>query len=254
MRLLCSSVLRPGRARLNHESLLGRVHSVRRDDFKAKSRRRKDTTQPSRHPILTTKDTKSTKKNHPYGQEPLCSAISQIRSLLRKLFHHDGRKGHEVLKKTMPVRGTKRRILLMEAMTQPDHSAFLRICVPALRPCRMGPAEAPIKVDQTKSNRIKPARGRNWPKLDSAVAKETAEHRMVKPPTNRVEAQVLFQESGPLCGLSRPTVSSQTQSNQIYPVSAGSVSRNWTRRRRKRPGGLQAGQTQSNQGGLGDYD
>jgi len=45
----------------------------------------------------------------------------------------------------------------MEAMTQPDHSAFLRICVPALRPCRMGPAEAPIKVDQTKSNRFKPA-------------------------------------------------------------------------------------------------
>ena len=55
-----------------------------------------------------------------------------------------------------------------------------------------------VKPSPTKSNQIKPVRGRNWLKLDSAVTKETAEHRMVKPhqtesnpgfvPRNRVTA------------------------------------------------------------------
>jgi hypothetical protein len=149
--------LRPRRASLNNESLLGRVHSVRHENFNAKSQGRKDATQPSRHPILTTKGTKSTKKNHPHGlfQNFVSSALFLVESFLRNERIWDIALQNGFL--TMPVRGSERWMLLVEPIELPV-SASWRLGVLALRPCRMVSAEGLIKVDQTESNQIKPAR------------------------------------------------------------------------------------------------
>jgi hypothetical protein len=102
-------------------------------------------------------DTKSTKKSHPEGLflNFVFFAPFVVKSFLRNERIWDIALQNGFL--TMPVRGSERWMLLVEPIELPV-SASWRLGVLALRPCRMVSAEGLIKVDQTESNQIKPAR------------------------------------------------------------------------------------------------
>jgi hypothetical protein len=82
---------------------------------------------------------------------------SRVHSVRREDFNAKSRRRNNAKRfLTVPVRAAKRWMLLMEPISLPDISAALGLGVLALEPCRMGPAEAPIKPNQGESNQIKP--------------------------------------------------------------------------------------------------